>query len=34
VFLFFSSRFGCLGSLAISAAVTLALLFFLGILRF
>jgi hypothetical protein len=32
VFLFFSNRLGCLGSLAISLAVTLLLLFLLGVL--
>ncbi len=34
MFLFFSSRLGCLGSLLISAAVTISLLFALGFLRF
>jgi hypothetical protein len=34
MFLFFSNRLGCLGSLLISAAVTIALLFALGVLRF
>ena len=34
MFLFFSNRVGCLGSLLISAAVTIALLFALGVLRF
>jgi hypothetical protein len=34
MFLFFSNRFGCLGSLLISAAVTVALLFMFGVLRF
>jgi hypothetical protein len=34
VFLFFSSRMGCLGSLLLSAAVTIALLFLFGMLRF
>jgi hypothetical protein len=33
VFLFFSNRLGCLGSLAVSAAVTLVLLVILGVLR-
>jgi hypothetical protein len=33
VFLFFSNRLGCLGSLALSAVVTLVLLFLLGVLR-
>ena len=33
VFLFFSNRLGCLGSLALSAGVTLVLLFLLGVLR-
>jgi hypothetical protein len=30
VFLFFSNRLGCLGSLAVSAAVTVVLLVILG----
>jgi hypothetical protein len=34
MFLFFSNRVGCLGSLLISAAVTIGLLFALGVLRF
>jgi hypothetical protein len=34
MFFFFSNRFGCLGSLLISAAVTIALLFMFGMLRF
>jgi hypothetical protein len=34
MFFFFSNRLGCLGSLLISALVTLALLFLFGILRF
>jgi hypothetical protein len=34
MFLIFSNRLGCLGSLLISAAVTIALLFALGVLRF
>jgi len=33
VFFFFSNRLGCLGSLALSAAVTLVLLFLLGAVR-
>ena len=33
VFLFFSNRLGCLGSLAVSAVVTLVLLFLLGVFR-
>lgn len=33
MFLFFSNRLGCLGSLALSAGVTLLLLFLLGVLR-
>jgi energy-converting hydrogenase Eha subunit E len=33
VFLFFSNRLGCLGSLAVSAGVTVVLLFLLGVLR-
>jgi hypothetical protein len=33
MFLFFSNRLGCLGSLLLSAAVTIGLLFALGILR-
>jgi hypothetical protein len=33
VFLFFSSRLGCLGSLLLSAAVTLVLLVVLGAIR-
>ena len=32
MFLFFSSRLGCLGSLLISAAATLVLLLILGVL--
>lgn len=32
LFFFFSNRLGCLGSLAISAIVTLALLMFFGLL--
>jgi hypothetical protein len=34
MFLFFSSRLGCLGSLLLSAAVTIALLLMLGVFRF
>ena len=33
VFLFFSNRLGCLGSLAVSAAVTVVLLLVLGVIR-
>jgi hypothetical protein len=33
VFFFFSNRLGCLGSLAVSVAVTVVLLFLLGVLR-
>jgi hypothetical protein len=33
MFLFFSNRLGCLGSLLVSAGATLALLFVLGVLR-
>jgi hypothetical protein len=32
VFLFFSNRFGCLGSLLVSALVTIVLLVILGVL--
>jgi hypothetical protein len=32
MFVFFSSRLGCLGSLAVSAAITLILLLILGVL--
>jgi hypothetical protein len=32
MFLFFSNRLGCLGSLLVSAAVTLVLLLILGVL--
>jgi hypothetical protein len=32
VFLFFSNRLGCLGSLAVSAALTVVLLFLFGVL--
>jgi hypothetical protein len=34
MFVFFSSRLGCLGSLLISALLTVALLFMFGMLRF
>jgi len=34
MFLFFSSRLGCLGSLLLSAAVTIGLLLMIGGLRF
>jgi hypothetical protein len=34
MFFFFSNRLGCLGSIVISALVTLVLLFLVGILRF
>jgi hypothetical protein len=34
MFFFFSNRFGCIGSLLISAAVTVVLLFMFGMLRF
>jgi hypothetical protein len=34
MFFFFSNRFGCLGSLLISAAITVALLFMFGMLPF
>lgn len=33
MFLFFSNKLGCLGSLAVSAVVTLILLFLLGVFR-
>jgi hypothetical protein len=33
MFFFFSNRVGCLGSLAISALVTIVLLFMFGLLR-
>lgn len=33
MFLFFSNRLGCLGSLALSVGVTLVLLFLMGVLR-
>jgi len=33
VFLFFSNRLGCLGSLLLSAAVTVVLLVALGVIR-
>lgn len=32
MFLFFSNRLGCLGSILISALLTLVVLFFLGVL--
>ncbi len=32
MFLFFSNRMGCLGSLVVSAAITLVLLLLLGVL--
>jgi hypothetical protein len=34
MFLFFSNRLGCLGSLLLSAAVTIGLLLMIGVLRF
>lgn len=34
MFFFFSNRLGCLGSLLISAVITVALLFAFGMLRF
>jgi hypothetical protein len=34
MFFFFSNRLGCLGSLLISAIVTVVLLFVFGMLRF
>jgi hypothetical protein len=34
MFFFFSNRLGCLGSLLLSVAVTVALLFVFGMLRF
>jgi hypothetical protein len=34
MFFFFSNRLGCLGSLLLSAAVTVVLLFMFGMLRF
>jgi hypothetical protein len=34
MFFFFSNRLGCLGSLLLSAAVTVALLLVFGIIRF
>jgi hypothetical protein len=34
MFLFFSNRLGCLGSLLLSVAVTIGLLLMLGVLRF
>jgi hypothetical protein len=32
VFVFFSNRLGCLGSLVVSAIITIVLLFILGVL--
>ena len=34
MFVFFSNRMGCLGSLLVSALVTVVLLFVFGMLRF
>jgi hypothetical protein len=34
MFFFFSNRLGCLGSLLLSAIVTIALLLLLGVVRF
>ncbi len=34
MFLFFSSRMGCLGSVLISVVITMVLLFMFGALRF
>lgn len=34
MFFFFSNRLGCLGSLLVSALVTVVLLFMFGMLRF
>jgi hypothetical protein len=34
MFLFFSNRFGCAGSLLISALATALILFLLGVVRF
>jgi hypothetical protein len=34
MFFFFSNKLGCAGSLLVSAAITLALLFMFGMLRF
>jgi hypothetical protein len=34
MFFFFSNRLGCLGSLLLSAVVTVVLLFMFGMLRF
>ena len=34
MFFFFSNRLGCLGSLMLSALITVALLFMFGMLRF
>jgi hypothetical protein len=33
VFFFFSNRLGCLGSILVSAAITIGLLFMLGVFR-
>jgi hypothetical protein len=33
VFFFFSNRMGCLGSLVVSAMITVALLFLIGVFR-
>lgn len=33
MFLFFSNKLGCLGSIAVSLAITLVLLFLLGVFR-
>jgi hypothetical protein len=34
MFFFFSNRLGCLGSIAVSVAATIVLLFLFGMLRF
>ena len=34
MFFFFSNRLGCLGSLVLSAVITIGLLFMFGMLRF
>ena len=34
MFFFFSNRLGCLGSLLLSAAITVALLLMFGVIRF
>ena len=34
MFFFFSNRLGCAGSLVLSAAITIILLFIFGVLRF